>query len=92
MIKNIFSTIWGYLGVPTTTQGCQNGLFGKSRQIAPTKVNVARNDVNMQEKRLRIFFRPSGGTWKYLRPRRDAKMDFLEPLQMDSDQNKSESE
>jgi len=61
-IRNIFSTIWGYLGVPTTTQGCQNDYFGNLFKLRPTKVKVTQNDVNMQEKRLEIFFRPSGGT------------------------------
>ena len=46
-------------------------------KLRSSKENVTQNDVIMQENRLKIFFRQSEGTWGYLRPRRDAKIDFF---------------
>ena len=52
-------------------------FFENLFRLHPTKLKVAQNDVNMQEKRLKKFFRSFGGAWGYLRPRRDAKIDFF---------------
>ena len=53
--SGVKKNFWPYPRVPTTTQGCQNGIFWNLFGYRPTKVKMAQNDVNIQEKWLKIF-------------------------------------
>ena len=56
-IKKYFSTIWRYLGVPTTTQGCLNAEFLISHQIASDQSKHGAEWCKMHEKtNEKIFF------------------------------------
>jgi len=67
-------------------------FFENLFKLRPTKIKVSQNDVNMQEKQLKIFF-------DHLRVPRSTydhagmpNLNFLKPLQIAFDQDNSDSE